>query len=176
MNQPRCVGCGSSQWDSQRVKCGRCGKPMAVRSEVCYISDATKLKLLIHAKELSRFGVQIEQPRRLQKKDVLAIITAVSFVVQIVENLRPGATLELVRFLLDLAVPKSDILALRLGEPEEILEYCRMDQKEEDSVIKWRAMKKSPRPKTATAPPPPRKRSRTRKNLRRGARRKPRRL
>jgi hypothetical protein len=174
MSLLRCLVCGSSQLAPEAYKCGRCGNGVGLRQEACYISDATKLKLLGHASELSRFGIEIEQPKRLQK-DVLATMTTSGFVVTIVEVLRSSTVRELVLLIRDWGIPEPDILALRLGEPEPILKYCRMDTKQDDTVITWKGPKKSSPLGAVVSPPTPLKRGRPRKNGRRAAPRKPRR-
>lgn len=177
MDKIRCVVCGSSRLDQEGYKCARCGGPIGSRSEGLKVSGETKLKLIAHASELSRFGIRIEIARsaRLQK-DVLAnmAIDAMNIVLAI-ETLRPGTVRQVVVFLRDWAIPEPEILALRLGEPEEILKYCRMDQKQEDTAIKWKGPKLSPSSGAIVSKSNPPKRSRPRKKARPAVRRKPKR-
>ena len=63
----RCLVCGSSKFDPEGYKCGRCGKAMGLRSEGCYINEKTKEKLLAHAGELSKFGIKLEEHQTLRK-------------------------------------------------------------------------------------------------------------
>lgn len=119
----RCLECGSSRWDPEWCKCGRCGKAMGLREEACYVDDKTKRILRDNASELSKYGIELVEVTPLQKSfgDALA---GVSLALQITESLRPGSLRDLVFFLRELAIPDDEILRLRLDEPEQILEYC----------------------------------------------------
>ncbi|MGH9830899.1 MAG: hypothetical protein ACREDR_47440, partial [Blastocatellia bacterium] len=122
-----CLVCGSSKWDPDGYKCGLCGAAMGPRTEECYVSEDTKRKLLEHRDEMARFGIKIKQHERLQKH--VDKIAATSLALQVAELVRPGTVRDVVHFLLDLAVPKSEILTLRLDEPEQILSYIRTDSR-----------------------------------------------
>jgi hypothetical protein len=116
----RCVKCGSSHFDAQGVGCVRCGGSPASRSEQCYIDEGTKAKLLAHADELKAQGLTLEEPEQPLKKDAGLVVGTVGLVIQVVETLRPGTFRDLVLKLQDLAIPKEQILRLRMDEPENI--------------------------------------------------------
>jgi hypothetical protein len=125
MSEIRCLVCGSSKLDPEGYKCGRCGAAIGLRQEQCYVSEETKKKLLDHADELSKFGINLEQSESVSKHWHIGDIgTGLT----IIEAIRPGTLGDLVLFLRKLAVPEEEILRLRLGEPEEILTYCRRDK------------------------------------------------
>ena len=126
----RCLECGSSRWDPEGYKCGRCGKAMGLREERCYINEETKKTLLAHAKELSKLGIELEEAEPLQK-GFSETLAGVSLVLQIIESVHPGSLRNLVLFLRELAIPDEEILRLRLDEPERILTYCRREKEVE---------------------------------------------
>ena len=126
----RCLVCGSSQWDPEFYKCGRCGSAMGDREEGCYVNEETKKKLLSHATELSKFGIEIEE-RQTLRKSLGETLAGISLVLQIAESIHPNSLRDLVLFLRELAIPKEEILRLRLNEPEQILTYCREDKEME---------------------------------------------
>jgi hypothetical protein len=101
-------------------KCALCGGAPGFRSERCYVSEETKAKLLANAQNLKAFGVTLEEHRSLQKGigglEVFGIVLAVA------DSLDSGVLRKLVLYLRDIAVPKEDILRLRLDEPEQIAE------------------------------------------------------
>jgi hypothetical protein len=103
---------------------------MGLRDERCWVNEETKKTLLDHAKELSEFGIGLEESQTLQKSfgDALAVA---GLVLQIAESIRPGGLRALVLFLRDLAIPEEEILRLRLDEPEQILTYCRREKEAE---------------------------------------------
>ena len=100
--------------------CALCGGAPAVGWEQCYIDEATKANLLAHADELQALGLTLEEPEKPLKKDVGLVVGSVGLVIQVVETIRPGTFRELVLKLRDLAIPKEQILRLRLDEPENI--------------------------------------------------------
>jgi hypothetical protein len=100
--------------------CALCGGAPAVRWEQCYIDEDTKAKLLTHADELKALGLTLEEPGEPLQKDAGLVVGAVGLVIQVVETVRPGTFRELVLKLRDLAIPKEQILRLRLDEPENI--------------------------------------------------------
>jgi len=104
---------------------------MGLREEACYVNEDTKRILRDHATELSKCGIELVEVDSLQKSfgDALAGIT---LALQITESLRPGSLRDLVVFLRELAIPDEEILRLRLGEPEQILEYCRRGEEAEE--------------------------------------------
>lgn len=126
MSEWRCLVCGSSQWDPQGDKCGKCGKALGPREEGCYVTEETKKKLLDNASELEKFGIRLEQYEPLQK-GLGETLTVVSLALQIVEAIRPGTLRDLVLFLRELAIPDDEILRLRLDEPEQILTFCELE-------------------------------------------------
>ncbi len=129
MSQIRCLVCGSSQWDPEGYKCGRCGKAMGMREERCYVSEETKKKLLDHADQLSKFGLRLEQSSSLQKN--VGAIEAIGLVIACADSFRHGVLRDLVHFLRDkLLLPEEEILRLRLDEPEQILTYYRVDEEQ----------------------------------------------
>lgn len=132
MSVIRCLICGSSKWDPKGIKCGRCGAANGLRAEECYVTEETKKKLLDHAAELSRFGIQLKQTKSLRKSADTAI-TVAALVIACADSLHHGVLRELVHYLRDeLLLPEKEILALRLDEPEKILTYYRMDKKSDD--------------------------------------------
>jgi hypothetical protein len=144
MEEPmRCLRCGSCKQDAEGCKCGNCGGAMGLRSERVYVSRETLNTLLTHASEFERFGLRIEPvlpSQELQKStggDAIALLAVVAAVVTLTDSYRSdtGTIRALVGYLCDLAVPKDDILALRLDEPEKILTYC--DESVAKSPQRW---------------------------------------
>jgi hypothetical protein len=129
MSQLRCLVCGSSQLDPEGYKCGQCGSAVGLRSERCYVSEETKEKLLHHARDLSKFGVELEQSESLEKVSGQAF-AVVALVLQIVESVRPATLRDLILFLRKIALPEEEILRLRLDEPDQVLTYFRMDKED----------------------------------------------
>ena len=103
---------------------------MGDREEGCYVNEETKKKLLSHATELSKFGIEIEE-RQTLRKSLGETLAGISLVLQIAESIHPNSLRDLVLFLRELAIPKEEILRLRLNEPEQILTYCREDKEME---------------------------------------------
>jgi hypothetical protein len=140
MHTIRCLNCGSSRLDPERYKCARCGGSPGRRNEPCYISEETKRKLLRHADELSEFGLKFERQTVIVKNwhfgpgDAIALLEAV----------RPGTLRALLRRLRALAIPAEEILRLRLGEPELILNYYRMDEKFSSGAVVWKGPAPTP--------------------------------
>ncbi|HWE85809.1 MAG TPA: hypothetical protein VG267_12755 [Terracidiphilus sp.] len=91
-----------------------------MRSEQCYITEDTKAKLLGNAEALRAFEVTLEEHRMLQKSvggmEVFGLVLAVA------DSLNSGVLRKLVLFLWEIAIPKEEILRLRLDEPERISE------------------------------------------------------
>ncbi len=137
MSQIRCLTCGSSQFDPEGYKCGKCGGAMGLRSERCYITEETQKKLLDNAEELSHFGITLERVRPLQK-DAGTVMAAVGLVLAAADSLRSenGSLRRLVILLRDLAIPEQEILRLRLDEPEQILTYIRMDKPGKEAQLR----------------------------------------
>jgi hypothetical protein len=127
----RCLVCGCSRLDPEGYKCDRCGGAPGLRSEHCYISENTRSVLLAHAKELEAFGVSLEE-YEIAEKSADTVIGALGLALAVADSLRHGTLRELVVFLRDKAIPEDEILRLRLGEPEEILTYCRMDKADKE--------------------------------------------
>jgi hypothetical protein len=105
---------------------------MGRRKEKCYVSEETLHKLLPHADELAKFGITFEQHESLQKNwgDAVA---AIGVGLYIADKARAGTTRDLVQLLCNWAVSKEEILKLRLGEPEQILTYTRMDKPDKEA-------------------------------------------
>jgi hypothetical protein len=87
--------------------------------------------LLAHAKELEAFGVSLEE-YEIAGKSADTVIGALGLALAVADSLRHGTLRELVVFLRDKAISEDEILRLRLGEPEEILTYCRMDKADKE--------------------------------------------
>jgi hypothetical protein len=124
----RCVLCGSSKMDSQGTGCALCGGSPAVRWEQVHISGQTKTKLLAHADELKRFGITVEISQPVQKSsDQIGFTTTDLICVSLAvgDSLHHGILLSIILFLRDLAIPKVEILSLRLDEPETISEILQ---------------------------------------------------
>jgi hypothetical protein len=147
MHNVRCLRCGSSRLDRLGYMCARCGGSAGRRSEPCYVSPQTKRKLLLHAGELSKFGVKIGLESGAQNKWRVSFGDAVA----LLEAVQPGTLGAVVRRLRDLAIPVDEILKLRLNEPELILNYYNMDEELGRSAVAR---------KEQTAASPKRKRSR----------------
>ena len=134
----RCLVCGSSESDRKgMMACGLCGKAMGLRSEECYVSEATKAKLLAHADDLSKFGIQVNQYDRLAKWTMPDhTVDALALVITCADSLHHGALRKVVCYFKDrLSIPEEDVLGLRLDEPKKILTYYRMDKKTERQMI-----------------------------------------
>ncbi len=125
----RCVQCGCSRFDPQGYRCALCGGPHGPRHEQCHVSEETKAKLLAHTEELTRFGVTLEEVHPVYKWSAGDTIATVSLAIQVAEVLDPGILRRLLLFLHDLAIPKVDILRLRLEEPEIIDEILNSIEK-----------------------------------------------
>jgi hypothetical protein len=75
---------------------------------------------LAHADALQQFGVTLTEDRPL-KKDAGTTIGVIALVLQIAEALEPGILRKLILYLhKTLAISRSEILRLRLSEPEDI--------------------------------------------------------
>jgi hypothetical protein len=119
----RCVKCGCSRLDSEKVGCVLCGGSPAVRWEQCHISSSTKTRLATRGKELKDFGLSLEIHKSLAK--VMGAKKVFTVVLTLAEPLPERVLRKVVRFLLEMDIPVGEILRLRLAEPEEILhETC----------------------------------------------------
>jgi len=114
----RCLKCGSSRLDRLGYMCARCGGSAGRRSEPCHVSPQTKRKLLLHAGELSKFGIKIGRELHFSLGDAIALL----------ETVQPGTLRVVLRRLRDLAIPIEEILRLRLNEPELVLNYYHVDE------------------------------------------------
>lgn len=122
----RCVVCGCSRLDSKGYKCVLCGGPPGLRTERCHITEDTKVKLLAHAEELKTFGVTLEEHRILEKSvgglEVFGIALAVA------DSLNSGVLRKLILYLREIAIPKEEILRLRLDEPEQVSDVLSAEE------------------------------------------------
>ncbi len=125
----RCIVCGCSRLDPNGIMCALCGGAPGVRSEQCYVTDETKAKLLAHAEDLKTFGLTLEEYRPIQKSagDKIAYI---ALALQIAESLKPGALRSFILYLREIAIPKEEILRLRLDEPEHISDVLSAEDAE----------------------------------------------
>lgn len=125
----RCIVCGCSRLDPKRVACALCGGAPGVRSERCYVTEDTTAKLLAHAEDLKTFGVTLEEYRPIQKSfgDKIAVI---GLALQVAESLKPGILRSLILYLREIAIPKEEILRLRLDEPEQVSEVITGESSE----------------------------------------------
>lgn len=123
----RCVVCGCSRLDPEGYKCALCGGAPGFRPEQCYITESTKARLLAHAEDLKAFGVTLKEYRPIQKSagDKIAIL---GLALQVAESLKPGTLRALILYLRDIAIPKEEILRLRLDEPEQISEILTHEE------------------------------------------------
>lgn len=108
---------------------------MGMRKEKCYVSEETLNNLLPHAEELATFGITFERHEPLHKAWGDAV-TAIGVGLYIADKVRPGTTQDLVQLLCNCAVPKEEILRLRLDEPEQILTYCRVDKSDKEARLR----------------------------------------
>ncbi len=118
----RCLECGGSRMDDRGLlSCTLCGAACGPRTERCYIAGDTQAKLLAHGNELKDFGLTLEEHDVLNK-DAKTTIAAIGLVIQIARELQPGGMLrKLIVYLREeLAIPRDEILRLRLTEPEEV--------------------------------------------------------
>jgi len=163
MHNVRCLRCGSSRLDRLGYMCARCGGSAGRRSEPCYVSPQTKRKLLLHAGELSKFGVKIGLESGAVNKWRVSLGDAVA----LLEAVQPGTLGAVVRRLRDLAIPVDEILKLRLNEPELILNYYHMDEELGRSAAERKEPTVASRPEISSkiAASPKRKRSRPMKKV-----------
>jgi len=125
----RCVRCGCSRLDSEKVGCVLCGGSPSLRSEPCCVTEDTKTKLLAHAEELKDFGVRLDVDReQLRKAYTAEILAGIHLVLYITEKVRPGTIRKLVRYLRHIGISKEEMPRLRLDEPEKILAYFERDK------------------------------------------------
>ena len=122
----RCLECGCSRLDSKGYRCALCGGAPSVRLEQCYVTEDTKTKLLSHIEGLKTFGVRLEEIKTLQKSagglEVFGVALAVA------DSLNSGVLRKLILFLRDIAIPKEEILRLRLDEPEQVLDVLNTEE------------------------------------------------
>lgn len=125
----RCVKCGCSRLNSEKVGCVLCGGSPSLRTERCHINEDTKTILLAHAEELKTFDVtlEVEEHKTLQK-GVGPWLEAAAFVLAAADSLDHGVLRKLVVFLRDKKIAEDQIRRLRLDEPEKILAYYREDK------------------------------------------------
>jgi hypothetical protein len=167
MHNVRCLKCGSSRLDRMGYMCARCGGSAGRRSEPCYVSPQTKRKLLLHAGELSKFGVKIGRETGVLKNWRFRLGDAIA----LLEAVQPGTLRAVVRRLRDLAIPAEEILRLRLNEPELILNYYHMDEEfRRSAVVKATVVASRPGIAVKIAALPKRKRSRPTKKIMQAAR------
>ncbi len=123
----RCLECGCSRLDSEGCTCAFCGGSLGVREERCYITEDTKAKLMAHSEDLKSLGVYPNEEIILGKSfsDGLALS---ALVLQVAESLQPGALRKLILYLREIAIPKEEILRLRLDEPEQVLEVLSSEE------------------------------------------------
>lgn len=143
--------------------CALCGAAPAVRWEQVHVNEETKAKLLAHTEELKKFGVTLEQHELLQK-DAGTKMTAIGLVLAVVDSLRSGVLHDLVLKLHDLAIPKEQILRLRLDEPETISEI--LEKESDDRKLKPKTAAKRKPPKRKSANPKPAKRTKAKRRKR----------
>jgi hypothetical protein len=90
-----------------------------------------------HAEELKTFGVTLEKQSILEKSaDGLAIF---GVALAVADSLNAGVLRKLVLYLRDLAIPKEEILRLRLDEPEQVLEVLSVEEPNDPPNDKGRA-------------------------------------
>lgn len=127
----RCLKCGCSRTDAGGfLSCALCGAACGPRTEQCYITDDTKAKLLAHAEELENFGVTLEEQRTLGKS--VDGVSVVALGLAVAESLNAGILRKLIRHLRDLAISESEILRLRLDEPEHVSDVLKGEDKTEN--------------------------------------------
>jgi len=127
----RCLKCGCSRTDAGGfLSCTLCGAACGPRTEQCHITDDTKAKLLAHADELKASGVILEEQGPLGKSvDAGLAVGVTGLVIQVAEALSPGVFRKLVLLLRDIAIPDTEILRLRLDEPENVSDVLKGEDK-----------------------------------------------
>jgi hypothetical protein len=80
---------------------------------------------LAHAEELTTFGVTLEEQRILGKS--VDAVGAIGLALAVAESLHSdsGVLRKLVLFLRDIAISDTEILRLRLEEPEQVLDALK---------------------------------------------------
>jgi len=126
--------------------CILCGGSPSVRSEQVHVTDETKIKLLAHADELKTYGVTVEEQTTFRK--VFGALEAFGVGLAVADSLDHGVLRKLVLYLRDLAIPKDEILRLRLDEPEEISKLLRVSK---TTTKKTKSAKKTTRKTTTKA-------------------------
>lgn len=127
----RCLECGCSRLDPKGYKCALCGGAPSVRSEQCYITEDTKSKLLAHGEDLKAFGVKLEEITVLQKN--AGGLEIVALAIAVADSLTSGFLRKLVLFLREIAISDSEIIRLRLDEPEKVLEILASTESDDQS-------------------------------------------
>jgi hypothetical protein len=130
----RCIACGCSELDPGGYKCAQCGGAPGVRVEQCYVSEDTKVKLLVHTEELKSFGVIVEQQELIGKN--VDYVGGIALALQVVDSLKSGVLRQLVGYLRDLVIPQEEILRLRLAEPEVISDLLNEIEPPTVSILK----------------------------------------
>jgi hypothetical protein len=86
--------------------------------------------LLAHADELKASGVILEEQGTLGKSvDAGLAVGVTGLVIQVAEALSPGVFRKLVLLLRDIAIPDTEILRLRLDEPENVSDVLKGEDK-----------------------------------------------
>jgi len=124
----RCLVCGCSRLDPMGLNCALCGHALGERDEQCYVTEETKATLRAHSDALRAFGITLEEQDLIQKS--VGAIEAIGLALAIADSLDKGVLRKLVVYLHKLAIPKEEILRLRLDEPEAIADI--LDEVEKD--------------------------------------------
>ena len=99
------------------LSCVLCGAACGPRSEQCRVTADTKAKLLLHAEDLKHLGLLLEEYEPLGKNAAVTVAAA-SLALSLVRDLQEGGSLrKLILSLHEWAIPKDEILRLRLAEP-----------------------------------------------------------
>ena len=123
----RCLVCGCSRLDSGGYcKCVLCGAASGLRSERCHITEDTKTKLLAHAEELKTFGVVLEEQSVLGKS--VSGLQVFGIALTVADSLDSGVLRKLILYLREIAIPKEEILRLRLAEPEQVSDVLSVEE------------------------------------------------
>lgn len=129
----RCLVCGCSRLDARGFGiCTLCGGASGLRTEQCYITEDTKAKLLANADELKTFGITLEEQRILGKS--VDPVGAIGLALAVAESLNSGVLRKLVLFLRDINIPDTEILRLRLDEPEQVLNVLKGEDKTDNGT------------------------------------------
>jgi hypothetical protein len=82
---------------------------------------------LAHAGDLKRFGISLEEQKLLQKS--VDGVSVVALGLAVAESLNGGILRKLILYLRDIAISESEILRLRLDEPENVSEVLKGEDK-----------------------------------------------